>query len=163
MRRIPRPSAALVVASLALAVALSGTAVAAGIVPLAKRALSADNAKHALIADTSKKLGPQSTADIVKQAVSQASEAPGPASSAAGLVAIKTIPWSLAPNGQSDFTATCDSGQKVIAGGWEDPEGWGHEWDSRPLSDGSGWKIFITVSQNAPTTQTGTVYAICLK
>ena len=40
-----RPSPALVVAVLALFVSLSGTAVAAGVVPLAKRALSADNAK----------------------------------------------------------------------------------------------------------------------
>jgi len=35
----------MIVALLALFVALSGTAVAAGIVPLAKRALVADNAK----------------------------------------------------------------------------------------------------------------------
>ena len=42
-KRLPSP--ALVIAVLALFVALSGTAVAAGIVPLAKRALVADNAK----------------------------------------------------------------------------------------------------------------------
>ena len=41
--RIPRPSPALVVAMLALLVSLSGTAIAAGVVPLAKRALVADN------------------------------------------------------------------------------------------------------------------------
>src|SRR6476619_6408325 len=58
-RHIPRPSPALVVASLALAVSLSGTAVAAGVVPLAKRALSADNAK---------KLGSQSAAQVVAAA-----------------------------------------------------------------------------------------------
>jgi hypothetical protein len=53
VRRIRRPSPALVVAMLALLVSLSGTAVAAGVVPLAKRALTADNAK---------KLGGQSAA-----------------------------------------------------------------------------------------------------
>ena len=42
-----RPSPALVIAVLALFVSLSGTAVAAGVVPLAKRALSADKAKQA--------------------------------------------------------------------------------------------------------------------
>jgi len=42
-KRLPSP--ALVIAVLALFVALSGTAVAAGVVPLAKRALVADNAK----------------------------------------------------------------------------------------------------------------------
>jgi hypothetical protein len=44
LKKIPRPGPALVVATLALLVALSGTAVAAGVVPLAKRALVADNA-----------------------------------------------------------------------------------------------------------------------
>jgi hypothetical protein len=43
-KRSLRPSPALVVAAVALFVALSGTAVAAGVVPLAKRALVADNA-----------------------------------------------------------------------------------------------------------------------
>src|SRR3954451_22800798 len=64
-RRIPRPSPALVVASLALAVSLSGTAVAAGVVPLAKRALSADNAK---------KLGGQSAAQVVAAASAHAAD-----------------------------------------------------------------------------------------
>ena len=46
MRKRRLPSPALVVAMLALLVALSGTAVAASlVVPLAKRALVADNAK----------------------------------------------------------------------------------------------------------------------
>ena len=44
-KRIRLPGPAMIVALLALFVALSGTAVAAGIVPLAKRALVADNAK----------------------------------------------------------------------------------------------------------------------
>jgi hypothetical protein len=171
MHKIPRPSAALVVASLALAVALSGTAVAAGVVPLAKRALNADNAKHALVSDTAKKLGPQSSAALVQQAASQAAsqaatqagEIPGPASTAAGLVSVKSVAWSLAAKGEGDFTATCDAGQKVIGGGWEDPEGWGHQWDNRPTPDGTGWKVYVTVSQNAPGQQSGTVYALCLK
>ena len=44
-KAVRRVSPAMVVALLALFVALSGTAVAAGVVPLAKRSLSADNAK----------------------------------------------------------------------------------------------------------------------
>ncbi len=44
-----------------------------------------------------------------------------------------------------------------------DRKGWAHPWDTRPTADGAGWHIFITVSQNAPGQQTGTVYAICLK
>ena len=44
MLRLRTPSPALVVAVIALFVALSGTAVAAGVVPMAKRALFANNA-----------------------------------------------------------------------------------------------------------------------
>ena len=61
-------SPAFVVALIALFVALSGTAVAAGIVPLATRALTADRAKQAAVADVAKKLGPQATAAMVQQA-----------------------------------------------------------------------------------------------
>ena len=48
MRKVQKPSPALVVAVIALFVSLSGTAVAAGVVPIAKRALVADNAKNLL-------------------------------------------------------------------------------------------------------------------
>jgi hypothetical protein len=157
--RLPGPS--MVVALVALFVALSGTAVAAGVPALAKRALVADNAK---------KLGGQTSAQLLSAAKQQAESAasaaaqqPGPASTAAGLVAIKTATWNLNPNGQSDFTVTCDAGSKAVGGGWEDPNGWGHSWDSRPTPDGASWKIFITVSSNAPGGQSGTLYAVCLK
>ena len=73
MRKVHKPSPALVVAVIALFVSLGGTAVAAGVVPLAKRALVADNAK---------KLGGQTAQAIAASAASR----PGPASSAAGLV-----------------------------------------------------------------------------
>ena len=46
LRKLRRPSPALVVASLALFVSLTGTAVSSGIVPLAKRARVADNANR---------------------------------------------------------------------------------------------------------------------
>ena len=62
-----------------------------------------------------------------------------------------------------EFTATCDAGQKAVAGGWEDPAGWGHPWDTRPTPDGSGWRTWVSVNSQAPGAQTGTVYAICLK
>lgn len=151
-RQIKRPSPALVVATVALFVALGGTAgaVVTAAVPLAKRALVADNAK---------KVGGQTPAQLV----SQASNAPGPASTAAGLVAIKSGTWSLAPNGFADFTVTCDPGQKAIAGGWEDPTGYARSWDTRPTPDLSGWKTFIDVSANAPANQSGPLYAVCLK
>jgi hypothetical protein len=151
-KRIRRPSPALVVAMVALFVALGGTAgaVVTAAVPLAKRALSADNAK---------KLGGQTSQQIVQQAA----QLPGPASSAAGLVSVKTGTWSLGPMGNADFTVSCDSPQKAIAGGWDDPNGWAHSWDDRPTLDGTGWKVYISLSPGAPGTQSGSLYAVCLK
>ena len=151
-RRFRRPSPAFIVATAALFVALGGPAgaVVTATVPLAKRALVADNAK---------KLGGMTSAQIA----SQAAKAPGPASSAAGLVTVKTGNWSLGPDAESDFTIACDAGQKAIGGGWDDPGGYGHGWDDRPTSDGSAWKVYMTMSENAPGNQSGALYAICLR
>jgi hypothetical protein len=152
VRRIRRPSPAFVVAMVALFVALGGTAgaVVTATVPLAKRALVADNAM---------KLGGQSPQQIASQAAAR----PGPASTAAGLVTIKPGTWSLGPDGDADFMVTCDSGQKVIGGGWDDPNGYAHAWDDRPTVDGTGWRMYITVVDSAPGTQSGGLYAVCLR
>ena len=163
--RFRLPSPAMAVALVALFVALSGTAFAVGsaIVPLAKRALTADNATHAVAADTAKKLGEAGTSALLQQAVSQASQAPGPASTAAGLLTVKTAPWTLGPGAQANFIAQCDPGQKAVGGGYDDPTGWAHPWDTRPTPDGSGWQVVVQNHPNAPGQQSGTVYAICLK
>ncbi len=152
VRSSRRSTAALVVAMLSLFVALGGTAgaVVSAAVPLAKRALVADNAK---------KVGGQTPAQIAAQAGAQ----PGPASTAAGLVTVKTGGWSLAANAQGDFTLMCDSGQKVVGGGWDDPGGWAHSWDDRPTSDGAGWHVYLTMSSTAPGSQSGSLYAVCLR
>jgi hypothetical protein len=151
MLKLRRPSPAMVVALIALFIALSGTAFAVGskIVPHAKLA------DVALVANNAKKLGGQTAAQVAA--------APGPASSVAALVVIKNATWSLPSGGQGDFTVTCDPGQKAVGGGWQDPEGWGHSWDSRPTADDSGWHTVVTVQSSAPATQTGTVWAVCLK
>jgi hypothetical protein len=170
-RIISPPSPAMTVALLALFVALSGTAFAVGsaVVPLAKRALTADNAKvatlakEATIAANARKLGGQDAASLMQQAVSQSSKAPGPASTAAGLITVKTAPWSVGPGSQGDFVVSCDAGQKAVAGGWEDPGTWGHPWDTRPTPDGTGWRTLVSVASQAPSVQSGTVYAICIK
>ena len=170
-RRLRLPSPAMTVALVALFVALSGTAFAVqgAIVPLAKHALSADRAKvadnatHALTADSAKKLGEVATAALVKEAVTQAAQSPGPASTAAGLITVKTAQWTAAPGSHSDVPVTCDPGQKAVGGGWDDPAGWSRSWDTRPTPDGSGWQIYIGVSPNAPGQQTGNQYAVCLK
>jgi hypothetical protein len=147
-RKLPSP--ALVIAVLALFVSLSGTAVAAGVVPLAKRALTADNAK---------KVGGQS-ADAI---AASAAQRPGPASSAAGLVTVKTAAWSLGASSINDFAVMCDAGQKAVGGGFEDPNGYAHAWDTRPTSDGGGWRTQVGVGPDAPGQQSGTVYAVCVR
>jgi hypothetical protein len=141
-----RPSPALVVALLALFVALSGTAVAAGVVPLAKRAFVADSAKSA---DNAKKVGGLTAAQV-------ASLAPPPN------IYYKTAAWTLAGGDEGDFKASCDPGERVISGGYENPDGNALAGDTRPSPDGLGWVTFL---QNlAPSTDTsGTVYAVCLR
>ena len=146
-----RPSAGLVVAMIALFVALGGTAgaVVTAAVPLAKRALVADNAK---------KLSGQTSSQLV----SQAAAAPGPASTATSLIAVKTAPFALSANGQGAFTATCDAGQKAIAGGYANPVGTALSVDNGPTSDGSGWSIYL-IEGTGDSVAAGLVQAICLK
>ena len=146
------PSPALVVATVALFVALGGTAIAAS--PIVKRALLADNAL---------KLQGKPLAAIVRDAAAGGAELPGPASTAAGLVSVKTGAWSLGPGADSDFAVTCDAGQKAVAGCWDDPNGWAHAWDSRPTPDGAGWRTWVSVGKDAPGSQTGPMYVVCLK
>ncbi len=142
MSRIRLPSPAMVVALLALLVALSGTAVAAGIVPLAKRALIADNAK---------KLN-----GLTLDQIASSIPAIIPA-----LVSVKSQPWSLNPGGSNDFSVACDSGQKAIAGGYDNPSGDAIALDTRPSADQTAWRIFLgNASTSAPAS--GAVYAVCL-
>src|SRR3990172_11845751 len=111
-----RPSPAFVVAMVALFVALGGTAgaVVNAAVPLAKRALVADNAK---------KLGGQTAAQISAKATAAAlAQSPAgdrPASTAAGLVT--TVSQSIgtfAPGFGAAVLGVCASGKKVIGGGF---------------------------------------------
>jgi hypothetical protein len=157
--RMKRPSAALVVAMVALFVALGGTAgaVVTAAVPLAKRALVADNAK---------KLGGQTAAQIAAQgakaAVALSPAGAREASTAAGLVTTKTAPWSLGGGQGGDFAAACDAGQKAIGGGYDNPSGDALALDTRPGSDGASWRVFI-VNLSASAGASGNVYVLCLK
>jgi hypothetical protein len=159
MRKLKLPSPALVVSVVALFVALSGTALAVGskIVPHAKFA------DVALVANNAKKLGGQTSTALVGQAVSQASQAPGPASTSAGLVTVKTAPWTLNPRQEGNFTVTCEAGQKAVSGGWSDPGDYSSSFQSLPTADGSGWTTNLYTPSIAPGAQSGTMYAICLK
>src|SRR5262245_15661360 len=147
-RRVPSP--ALVIAVLALFVALGGSAVAAGVVPLAKRALSADNAK---------KLGGKTAAQLTTEAAAKA----GPASSASGLVAVRTAAFSLNPNEDKEFLIPCSAGEKALSGGFTyDSPTLVMAADSVPTADASGWRIYLV---NFSTSQgaSGTLQAVCLR
>src|SRR5262245_25878898 len=152
-----RPSAALVVAMIALFVALGGTAgaVVSAAVPLAKRALVAENAK---------KLGGQTAAQIAAQgakaAMTLSPPGPRPASSAAGLTVVKTAPASLGAGGGDDFSIACDSGQKVMGGGFTSNTGV-IAFDSYPQSD-TTWSFFLANLDDS-TGASITLYATCLK
>jgi hypothetical protein len=145
--RIRKPSPAMAVALLALFIALGGTAYAAA-VPLAKRALVADNAK---------KLGGRTPAQVISAAASQ----PGPASSAAGLVTNRSAQFTLAPGQAGTVTIQCQSGERAISGGFTTPDVVG-ALDTAPTSDGAGWQIFLAnFSDTAPAS--GNLVVVCLR
>jgi hypothetical protein len=148
-----RLSPAFVVAMIALFVALGGTAgaVVTATVPLAKRALTADNAK---------KLGGQTPTQLMSQA-SRAAQAPGPASTASALVTIKSAPFALPAGEQGEFSAACDAGQKAIGGGYDNPAGTAFSVDTRPTSNGASWTIYLLATDDSAAI--GNVYAVCLR
>jgi hypothetical protein len=150
--RVRRPSPAMVVALMALFVALSGTAVAAGVVPLAKRALTADNAK---------KLGGKTGAQIVAAGAAL----PGPAASAAGLVSVQPGTFSLAaatstnsPTGT--FTVTCPAGSKAVSGGFSGQQDVA-SFDTAISADGATFSILLVNFD--PAAASGNLYAVCVK
>src|SRR5215207_1685397 len=98
-----RPSPALAIAVLALFVSLGGSAVAATVVPLAKRALSADKAK---VSDNAKKLGGKTAAQLTTEAAAKA----GPASSGAELVAVRKRPFTLDAGEGRKYSVMCAAG-----------------------------------------------------
>jgi hypothetical protein len=139
-RRFRLPSPATGIATIALFVALSGTAVAAGIVAKAKFALNAGK--------------------LQGQTAAQVAAVPSPASAASSLVTAKTGSFSINPNAGRTVAVACDSGQKAISGGFTSPQAvlLG---DTLPSSDGSSWQVFlINIDSSAAS---GTAYAICLK
>lgn len=157
-----RPSPALVVAVVALFVALGGTAgaVVNAAVPLAKRALLADNAK---------KLGGQTSAQIAAAgakagaalALSQSPAGARASSTATGLVVIKSQGAGQIPAGNSLTTlgVACDAGGKIVGGGMSS-DGAIVTFDSYPKND-TTWEVVAGNSGSGAANVTA--YAICLK
>lgn len=142
MGRLKFPSPAMAVALLALFVALGGTAIAAGIVPLAKRALVADNAK---------KLGGVPLGGVVA----------GIVAGLPAVITVRTQPWSLNPSAQNDFTVPCSHGEKAISGGYDNPTGDAFPLDTRPSADASSWRIFL-LNPSSTAAASGSLFAVCM-
>jgi hypothetical protein len=144
------PSPSLVLAAAALFVAFSGTAIAAS--PVVKRALFADNAG---------KLQGKTGAALVSQAVSQASQTPGPASSAASVLSQKTASGQVAAGSLGTVAVSCDAGQKIAGVGYSAVPPEALLVGSQPNGE-SGWTLtLINVDDSAPLNVTA--YATCIK
>jgi hypothetical protein len=158
--RMRRPTPAFVVGMIALFVALGGTAgaVVTAAVPLAKRALVADNAK---------KVGGVSAAQLggaaVQAALRQSPAGARPASTAASLAVSKSAPFNLAADTEQVVTASCDAGSKAMGGGFNNPtNALVISAGSYATSDGSGWSEDL-INLSSSTAGSGTVVAMCLK
>ena len=142
IKKLHKPSPAFVIALLALFVALAGTAGAVtSVVPLATRALNADNAK---------KLNGQTAAGIAQR--------PGPASSAAGLLAQKSVSDSVGAKSMKHVVASCDGGKKVVAAGWS-ADGEVLDLGNHPTGDSSWDYEFLNIGDGGSNVS---VYVVCL-
>ena len=162
LTRTKRLSPALVVAMVALFVALGGTAgavVSAAVPALAKRALVADNAK---------KLGGQTSAQIIasasakgaQAALSQSPAGARPASTTAGLVVTKSQAVGSLPSVTfRTVQIACDAGQTAIGGGMSS-DGIVVMGDNYPLNSTTFEIGFVNLGSAAANV---TVYVVCLK
>jgi hypothetical protein len=157
---------ALVLAAVALFVALGQAAVAAGIVPLARHAITAGTATNAL------KLGGKTPAQL-KTSLRGAQGPQGPQGpkgdagpqgpSGSSTVSVHTQTFTLSEGGTSgdsaSITANCGSGQKVVGGGFDATAVL--SLGSKPTSGGDGWTVSVN-NLDGSQSQAGTVYALCL-
>jgi len=155
--RFKKPTPAFVVAIIALFVALGGTAGAVvTVVPLAKRALVADNAKkvNGLTAVQVAKAGATAAVTVVAQALPAA---------ATGLISTQSGSFSLAAGAEQTVTVPCGAGGKALGGGFSNPTtALVVSAGSTPTSDGSGWSEDL-INLDKSTAASGTVVATCLK
>jgi hypothetical protein len=152
---------ALVVAAVALFVALGEGAVAAGIVPLARHALTAGTATNAL------KFGGRTPVQI-KAGLRGVAGPAGPTGRSAQ-VSLQTKTFSLNMAGTDGdtqtVTASCGTGQKAVGGGYLTDGGVGLAGgvlglDNAPTAADDGWSISLD-NLDGSASHTGKVYAVC--
>jgi hypothetical protein len=163
---------------IALFVALSSTGFAADIVPLAKRALTADKAKVATKANNALKLnnltatqiaampGPATDAATLNgQTAAQIAATPGPASAIPG-AAFRVVSRGWSVQVEDDKTterALCASNEKVVGGGWDQASGVAYVLKDQPLPDLSGWMVLMFAESGNDTPASGSVWAVCMR
>jgi hypothetical protein len=173
-KRIHWPSPAFVLALLALLVALSGTAVAAGVVPVAKRALVADNAKKLqgqtstqVVALASAHTRLADDANLLQGKTADALVALAQTKSVSSFITLKQGLFSMpkAPNSGGaatlDLTLPCDAGQKAISGGFQFSQPPSYLDESGPTADGKAWHLLIENDSSADGSF-GNTYVICV-
>lgn len=146
--KLRRPTPALVVALVALFMSLSGTALAAGVMPLAKRALFAYNAGQ-----------------LQGKSAKQIAAIPGPASSATVLVSRLFPAFTLAPGEKRTFTAHCPLEERAIGGGWETqstPKDAVVAASSRTTDGETAWTLLL-MNLSKSTSATGLLEVLCLQ
>ena len=154
---------AIVLATVALFVALGQGAVAAGIVPLARHAITAGTATNAL------KLGGKTPAQVKASLRGPEGQqgpkgVPGPRGpSGSSAVSVHTQSFTLSEGGTSGdsavITASCGSGQKAVGGGYDATAVL--SLGSHPTTGDDGWTVSVN-NLDGSTSQSGTVYAVCL-
>jgi hypothetical protein len=155
---------AFVIALIALFVALSEGAVAAGIVPLAKHAITAATAANAL------KLGGKTPAQIKTSLRGAAGPTGLQGAAGSAQVSVHTQTFSLDSSGNdgsmATITATCGTGQKAVGGGYltDGPNGGLAGGvlasDSGPTAADDGWSTSLD-NIDGLASHTGKVYAVC--
>ena len=136
--RRPTPSMAIALVALFFALGGIGTAATTAIVPLAKRALSADNAKK-----------------LEKKSLAQVAAMPGPARTTTLTSAV-----TIAPNQGDFYVLSCEAGQTAVSGGYSFTSGAVLALDTHPFTAGS-WRLFLANIDTSASAAV-TLYVVCL-
>jgi hypothetical protein len=143
------------------------TAKLANTAPLATKAKIATTATTAITASNANALGGQSAAQIlatattaaVNAAVAQSPPGARPASTAAGLVQVKSAPVTLDPGEESGFIVSCNP-LRAAHGGFSTNDEI-VEFDSFPANNGSGWGIYL-LNDDVTNPSSGIVHVTCI-
>lgn len=138
MKRRLTPSMAVALIALFFALGGIGTAATTAIVPLAKRALSADNAKK-----------------LERKNLSQVAAMPGPTTATT-----ETATLTLATGQEGYYTISCDAGQAISGGYSYTGLTAVLALDTHPL-DAATWRMYL-VNSTLGSAATVTLYVVCL-